>query len=122
MADTPRSNRPMPRTAAAMEAELRRHLRAELAQARSDADGELDDDTLSAVIARAIALALTWHLEAPEHTRGATLSSRTWRPAAGPRGGRSAEFEERRAPREFEDRRPARDFDDRRGPREFDDR
>ncbi|HEY3059457.1 MAG TPA: hypothetical protein VGL99_10830 [Chloroflexota bacterium] len=82
-----RSNRPTPRTPAAIEAELRRRIRLELAQARTDADGDLDDATLAEIIARAVASALSWHLEAPEHTRNATLSSRTWRPAGGPRGG-----------------------------------
>src|SRR5215218_2560303 len=82
MPEAPRSNRPTPRTSAAVEAELRRRIRAELVQARSDAEnGELDDVMLASVIARAIATALAWHLEAPEHTRNATLSSRTWRPA-----------------------------------------
>ena len=89
MSEAPRSNRPTPRTTAAVEAELRRRIRAELTQARSDADGELDDAALASVIASAIAAALSWHLEAPEHTRNATTSSRTWRPAGGPRGGRS---------------------------------
>src|SRR5258708_33969484 len=108
MVDEPRSNRPTPRTAAAVEAELRRRIRAELTQARSDADGELDDAALAGVMARAIALALGWHLESPEHARNATLSSRTWRPARGPRGGRPRqEFEDRsfedRGPRQFED-------------------
>ena len=125
MVDEPRSNRPTPRTAAAVEAELRRRIRAELTQARSDADGELDDAALAGVIARAIAMALGWHLESPEHARNATLSSRTWRPAGGPRGGRPRqEFEERqfddRGPRQFDDRGP-RQFEDR-GPRQFDDR
>src|SRR6266446_4829014 len=106
MVDEPRSNRPTPRTAAAVEAELRRRIRAELTQARSDADGELDDAALAGVIARAIAMALGWHLESPEHARNATLSSRTWRPAGGPRGGqRGQEFEDR-GPRQFDDRRP----------------
>src|SRR5207244_11295836 len=68
MSEAPRSNRPTPRTTAAVEAELRRRIRAELTQARSDADGELDDAALASVIASAIAAALSWHLEAPEHT------------------------------------------------------
>lgn len=125
MADAPRSNRPTPRTAAAVEAELRRRIRAELAQARGDAEGELNDATLAEIIARAVALALGWHLEAPEHTRNATLSSRTWRPAGGPRGGPPREdFRDRpyepRGPRErdFRERQPRDDFDER-GPREF---
>src|SRR5438876_8208880 len=102
MDEAPRSNRPTPRTPAAVEAELRRRLRMELAQARGDADGELTDAALAEIIARAIASALSWHLEAPEHTRNATLSSRTWRPAGGPRGGGPP---------------PPRDFDEpRRGP------
>src|SRR3981081_4804716 len=111
MAEETRSNRPMPRTAAAVEAELRRRIRAELTQARSDADGELDDAALAAVMARAIAAALGWHLESPEHARNATLSSRTWRPAGGPRGGRPRpDFEERsfeaRGPRQVQGRGP----------------
>ena len=145
MADAPRSNRPIPRTAAAVEAELRRRIRAELNQARNEADGELDDATLAAIIARAVATALGWHLEAPEHTRNATISSRSWRPAGGPRGGppRSDDYRDRpfepRGPRDFRDRPPRgpRDFGDRgpsdsrgrgpsdfrdRGPREFEDR
>jgi hypothetical protein len=74
----------------------------ELAQARTDADGQLDDATLAEIIARAIAAALSWHLDAPEHTRNATLSSRTWRPAGGPRAGGPP---------------PPRDYDEpRRGP------
>src|SRR5437879_13890389 len=100
MSEAPRSNRPTPRTAAAVEAELGRRIRAELPQARSDADGELDDAALAAVIASAIAAALSWHLESPEHTRNATTSSRTWRPAGGPRGGASG------PPRDFGDRAP----------------
>ena len=76
-----------------MEAELRRRIRMELAQAREDGDGELDDATLAGIIARAVAMGLGWHLDAPEHTRNATLSSRSWRPAAGPRGGPRREFE-----------------------------
>src|SRR5438128_11884933 len=120
MADAPRSNRPIPRTAAAVEAELRRRIRAELNQARSEADGELDDATLAAIIARAVATALGWHLEAPEHTRNATISSRSWRPAGGPRGGppRSDDYRDRpfepRGPRDFRDRPP-------RGPPDFGD-
>lgn len=122
MPEAPRSNRPAPRTAAAIEAELRRRVRSELEQARGESDGQLEDAALAAIIARAVATAVQWHLEAPEHTRNATLSSRSWRPAGGPRGGRGAEFEER-PPREFERRPrdfggPPRDFD--RGPREFD--
>src|SRR5437660_7568625 len=112
MSEAPRSNRPTPRTTAAVEAELRRRIRAELTQARSDADGELDDAALAGVIASAISAALGWHLESPEHTRNATTSSRTWRPAGGPRGGRPQEFEARPS---FEDRGP-RQFDDRRRP------
>ena len=38
MTEEPRSNRPTPRTTAAVEAELRRRIRTELTQARSDAD------------------------------------------------------------------------------------
>jgi hypothetical protein len=129
--DSPRSNRPTPRTPAAVEAELRRRIRSELEHARSDADGELTDAALASVIARAIGAALGWHLEGPEHARTATLSSRQWRPAGGPRGGpreggardeRPSRFDER--PRyddrpRFEERRPPRPFPPR-GPREFD--
>jgi hypothetical protein len=112
MSEAPRSNRPTPRTTAAIEAELRRQIRADMAQARADAEGELDDESLASIIAHAIGLVLAWHQESPEHTRNATTSSRTWRPAGGPRGGRPQEFEER----SFEDRGP-RPFDDRRrGP------
>src|SRR5437899_6320212 len=121
MSEAPRSNRPTPRTRAAVDAELRRRIRAELTQARSDADGELEDAALASVIASAIAAALNWHLEAPEHTRNATTSSRSWRPAGGPRGGGPG-------PRDFGDRpardfgeRPARDFGDR-PRRDFGDR
>ena len=64
-----------------MEAELRRRVRTELTQARVEANGELTDAALANAIARAIGAALGWHLESPEHTRNATLSSRTWRPA-----------------------------------------
>jgi hypothetical protein len=120
MAEAPRSNRPTPRTAAAIEAELRRRIRSELEQARSEADGVLDDAALAGIIARAIVSAVEWHLQAPEHTRNATLSSRTWRPAGGPRGGpRDDDGEDRgprRPPRDFD--RPRRDFD--RPPRDFD--
>src|SRR5919199_4877084 len=92
MSDSPRSNRPTPRTPASIEAELRRRIRTELSQARSTAeDGQVDDTTLAGIIAGAIAAALGWHLESPEHTRNATLSSRTWRPAGGPRGGRASD-------------------------------
>jgi hypothetical protein len=115
VAEAPRSNRPSPRTPAAVEAELRRRVQGELAQARSEAEnGQIDDATLAAIIARAVAAALQWHLEAPEHTRNATLSSRTWRPAGGPRGGAAP----RERDREFDARRPSRDFD--RPPRKFD--
>jgi hypothetical protein len=107
MTEQPRSNRPTPRTPAAIEAELRRRIRADLTQARADADGELDDATLAAVIARAISSALTWHIEAPEHARNATLSSRSWRSAGGPRAGGGG-----RPPREFEER----PYDERRPP------
>ncbi|MBV8718366.1 MAG: hypothetical protein JOZ65_25130 [Chloroflexi bacterium] len=115
MGEAPRSNRPTPRTAAAIEAELRRRIRGELEQAREAANGELDDATLAAILARAVAAAVQWHLEAPEHTRNATLSSRTWRPSGGPRGGGG----ERGAERDFDQRprREARDFD--RPPRDF---
>src|SRR5216684_4494800 len=83
MSEAPLSNRPTPRTTAAVEAELRRQIRADLAQARTDADGELDDASLASIIAHAIGMALGFHLESPEHTRNATTSSRTWRPAGG---------------------------------------
>lgn len=83
----PRPNRPTPRTAAALESDLRRQLRAALQQARDDAGGELADKDLAAVIASAIAAAFAWHLEAPEHARGMDrIGSGTWRPADGPRG------------------------------------
>jgi len=126
MSEAPQSNRPTPRTTAAVEAELRRQIRADMAQAREDADGELDDASLASIIARAIGVALGWHLESPEHARNATLSSRTWRPSGGPRGGgRPQDFEER-GPRQYDDRRrpPPQErgpYPDR-GPREFDDR
>jgi len=117
-----RSNRPTPRTPAAIEAELRRRIRMELAQARTDADGELDDATLAEIIARAVASALSWHGEAPEHTRNATLSSRTWRPAGGPRGGGPPpprDFDEGPPPRRgFPPQRPPRfGYDEPRPPR-----
>src|ERR1700687_5353149 len=114
MSEAPLSNRPTPRTTAAVEAELRRQIRADMAQARADADGELDDESLASIIGRAIGLALSWHQESPEHTRNATQSSRSWRPSGGPRGGRpQPDFPEERS---FEDRGP-RPFDDRRrGP------
>jgi hypothetical protein len=122
MGEAPRSNRPTPRTAAAIEAELRRRIRGELEQAREAADGQLDDATLAGIIARAVAAAAEWHLESPEHTRNATLSSRSWRPSGGPRGGGGRgperDFDERprREGRDFD--RPPRDFD--RPPRDFD--
>src|SRR4051812_48878023 len=82
MTDTLPSNRPTPRTAAAVEAELRRRVRTELIAARAARDdGALDDADLAGVIARAVAQALSWHLEGPEHARLATTSSRTWRGA-----------------------------------------
>ncbi|MBV9174683.1 MAG: hypothetical protein JOZ81_31865, partial [Chloroflexi bacterium] len=52
MDEARRSNRPAPRTPAAVEAELRRRIRVELAEARERADGELDDAALAEVIAR----------------------------------------------------------------------
>jgi hypothetical protein len=71
-----------------MEAELRRRLRLDLSHARSVAeDGQVDDATLAEIIAKAIASALGWHTESPQHVRNATTSSRSWRPAGGPRGG-----------------------------------
>jgi hypothetical protein len=132
MAEAPRSNRPTPRTPAAAEAELRRRVRSELEHARGEAeDGQIDDATLAAIIARAVASALQWHLEAPEHSRNATLSSRSWRPAGGPRGRAERDFDrpnadEDRPPRGF-DRRPRRDYDGPpreygRPPRDIDDR
>jgi len=123
MAEAPRSNRPTPRTAASVEAELRRRIRTELEQARAAADGELADVELAAIIARAVASALQWHLEAPEHTRNATLSSRSWRPAGGPRGPRPREDRDfDRPPRDREFDRPPRDREFDRPPRdrEFD--
>jgi hypothetical protein len=113
MDEAPRSNRPTPRTPAAIEAELRRRVRLALSQARNAGEGELDDASLAEIIAQAIAVALSWHLEAPEHTRGATLSSRSWRPSPGPRGGPRRDFDEPRRgpypPRDFEyDERPPR--------------
>jgi hypothetical protein len=106
-----------------VEAELRRRIRAELTQARGDADGELDDGTLAEIIARAVAMALGWHLEAPEHTRNATLSSRGWRPAAGPRGGgRPSDFEDRPPRGEFEPRPPRGEFEPRPRRDEFEPR
>ncbi len=123
MDESPRSNRPTPRTPAAIEAELRRRVRLDLQHARSEAEnGDVDDVTLAEIIARAIATALGWHQESPAHTRNATTSSRSWRPAGGPRGGppRDREFDDGpRRPREFDDgpRRPPppppRDYDDR---------
>jgi hypothetical protein len=120
MIDQPRSNRPTPRTPAAIEAELRRRIASELKQAREDADGELSDAALAGIVAHAISAALGWHVEAPEHTRNATLSSRSWRPAPGPRGGgrpprdiQEREFEERRPP--FRDRFERDERSDREG-------
>jgi hypothetical protein len=130
MDEAPRSNRPTPRTPAAIEAELRRRVRLELTQARSDSeDGQLDDAALAEIVARAIAAALSWHTESPLHTRNATSSSRGWRPAAGPRGsGPPRDFDDERPPRpprDYEDNRPprSRDYDDRppRPPRDYED-
>ena len=130
MAEAPQSNRPTPRTTAAVEAELRRQIRADLAQAREDADGELDDASLASIIARAIGAAVGWHLESPEHVRNATVSSRTWRPSSGPRGAGRPPDDDERGPRQFDDRRRppppdrapfpdrgSRDFGDRNAPR-----
>src|SRR5919199_5558546 len=89
MDDRPRHTRPAPRTPAAIEAELRRRLRNELNEARTaaaDAGEELDDATLAAIIARAIAVALSLHTDA-EHVRGPQTSNAGWRSAPGPRGG-----------------------------------
>jgi hypothetical protein len=124
MAEGSRSNRPTPRTAAAAEAELRRRIRGELTQARAEAhNGEIEDSALADIIARAVASALSWHLDAPEHTRNATLSSRSWRPSAGPRGGRRPsggvdEQPEEPEPRARDYNRPPRGYD--RPPREYD--
>src|SRR5205823_12950693 len=71
-----------------------------------------DDESLASILAHAIGRALGWHMESPEHTRGATSSSRGWRPAGGPRGGRPQDIEER----SFEDRGPRPYQDRRRGP------
>jgi hypothetical protein len=99
MEDRPRQTRPTPRTPAAIEAELRRRLRNELVEARTaaaDAGEELDDATLAAIIARAIALALSLHAEA-EHVRGPQTTNAGWRSAPGPRGNRPPP-----RPREYE--------------------
>src|SRR6187551_2517139 len=70
MTDTRPSNRPTPRTAAAVEAELRRRVRTGIVEARAAReDGSLEDADLAGGIAHAIALALSWHLESPEHSR-----------------------------------------------------
>ena len=45
--DLPRPSRPQPRTPAAIEAELRRQVRAGLAEARAAADGALTDEALA---------------------------------------------------------------------------
>ena len=105
---------------------MRRRLRLEFAQARSDSEnGELDDATLAEIVARAIAAALGWHAESPQHTRNATASSRGWRPAGGPRGGPPRDFDDERPPRsrDYDERPPRRDYDDGRPPRprEYDD-
>jgi hypothetical protein len=84
MEEARRPTRPAPRTAAAIEAELRRRVRTDLAEARAANDGELSDAALATIIARAIGQALGFHLDAPEHTRNAV--SGDWRSAAGPRG------------------------------------
>jgi len=117
MAEASRSNRPTPRTPAAVEAELRRRVRAELSQAREQADGELDDESLAGIIARAVGQVLSWHLEAPEHSRNATSSSRSWRSAGGPRGGgRSEDMDDRPARPAYEQRGPRPPYEQR-GPR-----
>jgi len=82
--ESERSTRPAPRTPAAIEAELRRRLRAEIAEAREAADGELTDTALAGAIAHAIGQALGWHVEA-DHARGPSVGGQ-WRPAPGPRG------------------------------------
>ncbi len=83
MSDSTGPTRPAPRTPAAIEAELRRRVGTHLAEARLAAGGDLTDEVLAAVIARAIGLAVGWHLESPEHT---SAGGRAWRPAPGPRG------------------------------------
>ena len=84
MEEARRPTRPAPRTAAAIEAELRRRVRTELTEARAASEGELTDAALAGIIARAIGQALSFHLEAPEHARMAVSGG--WRPAPGPRG------------------------------------
>src|SRR3569833_443000 len=85
--DSPRPSRPTPRTPAALEAELRRQLKSDLADAAEANDGELSEDTLAAIIARAIAAAFAWHMDGPEHARGPRISGGSeWRSAPGPRG------------------------------------
>jgi hypothetical protein len=107
--DAPRSNRPQPRTPAAVEAELRRQVRAGLAEARAAADGELTDEALAQVVAHAVGQALGWHVDAPEHARG-PVAGGGWRPATGPRGASGRpDWQER-------DRPPRRDWDDRGRP------
>lgn len=83
------SNRPAPRTPAAMEGELRRTVLAELRTAQG-ANGELSDEALAAAIARAVASAVAWHLDAPEHARAGDrfTGPGAWRGQAGPRGPR----------------------------------
>jgi hypothetical protein len=109
MDEPSRSTRPTPRTPAALEAELRRRLRTELVEAREAAVGELSDEALAAVIARAIATAMNLHLEGPEHARGIDrISTRAsnWRPAAGPRGRAPQEQDEEWAEEEGFQPRP----------------
>lgn len=97
MSEAPRSNRPAPRTAAALEAELRRRIQDDLAAATEESDGELSEESLATVIARAVSWALQWHLDAPEHQRGPRLNE-GWRSASGPRGRgpERADMEDRR--------------------------
>src|SRR5574340_755299 len=87
MFDSPRPNRPPARTPAALEAELRRRIRDQLAEARDLGEGELSDEALAATIASAIGAALSWHLDQPEHARGLDriTTGGAWRPAPGPR-------------------------------------
>ena len=86
------STRPTPRTAAALEAELRRRLRITISTAREAADGELSDEALAAAVANAIVATMQWHLDAPEHARGIDrVGGSSWRGATGPRGRPPAE-------------------------------
>jgi hypothetical protein len=97
MHEPTRPTRPAPRTPAAVEAELRRRVRAELEETRGAGGGELSDVALANIIARAIGQALAWHVDAPEHARGPTTSG-GWRPAPGPRGQPRPDDRDRAAP------------------------